>query len=56
MAKITLGDSYYTGIESEGFVDICVQLKTDIKRDVQFQLRVNDATAQGSNYLWEIIY
>ena len=46
-AKITLDDSFYKISEDGGSVDICVLLKTDIKRNVDFALTVNDLTAQG---------
>jgi hypothetical protein len=50
-AKITLYESFYKISEDVGSVDICVQLKTDIKRDVEFQLSVIDATARdGSDF------
>ena len=48
-AKITLYDSYYKAREDVGSVDICVLLKTDIKRDIDFELSVNDISAQGEN-------
>ena len=44
VAKISLNDSHYKIIEDEGYFDICVQLKTDIKHNVEFELNV---TAQG---------
>ena len=47
VAKISLNDSHYKIIEDEGYVDICVQLKTDIKRNVEFELTVIELTAQG---------
>ena len=46
-AKITLEDSFYKRSEDGGAFDICVELKTDIKRNVDFQLTVFQLTAQG---------
>ena len=46
-AKITLDDSFYKRREDEEYVDVCVELKTEIKRDIDFELTVNDATAES---------
>ena len=46
-AKITLGDSFYKRSEGDGYVDVCVHLKTEIKRDIDFELDANGLTAQG---------
>ena len=48
-AKITLGDSFYKVNEDGGSVYVCVLLKTEIKRDVEFTLTVTDLTAQGEH-------
>ena len=49
-AKITLDDSFYKVYEDGGSVYVCVVLKTDIKRDVEFTLTTTDITAQGKEY------
>ena len=46
-AKITLADSHYKKNEGDGSVDICVLLKTDIKRSIEFTLEVKELTAEG---------
>ena len=46
-AKITLDDSFYKRSEGDGSVDVCVHLKTEIKRDIDFELDANGLTAQG---------
>ena len=48
-AKITLDDSFYKVNEDGGSVFVCVLLKTEIKRDVEFTLTVTDLTAQGEH-------
>ena len=48
-AKITLDDSFYKVNEDGGSVYVCVLLKTEIKRDVEFTLTVTDLTAQGEH-------
>ena len=48
-AKITLDDSFYKVYEDGGSVYVCVLLKTEIKRDVEFTLTVTDLTAQGEH-------
>ena len=44
---ITLEDSFYKRREDDGTVVICVLLKSDIKRNVTFNLVVNSLTAEG---------
>ena len=46
-AKIALDDSFYKKSEGDGSVEVCVLLKTDIKRSIEFELAVNNLTAQG---------
>ena len=48
-AKITLDDSFYKVNEDGGSVYVCVLLKTEIKRDVEFTLTVTDLTAKGEH-------
>ena len=48
-AKITLDDSFYKVNEDGGSVYVCVLLKTEIKRDIEFTLTVTDLTAQGEH-------
>ena len=46
-AKIALDDSFCKKSEGDGSVEVCVLLKTDIKRSIEFELAVNNLTAQG---------
>ena len=55
-AKLTLGNSFYERSEGDETVDICVLLKTDIKRNVGFELMVNQLTAEGEWYSKYIPY
>ena len=47
-AKITLADSFYKVREEAGSVRICVELKTEIKRDFDFELSFIELTADGT--------
>ena len=46
-AKITLDDSFYKINEDGRSVYVCVELKTEIKRDIYFSLAAKDLTAEG---------
>ena len=47
---MALGNSFYERSEGDETLDICVLLKTDIKRNVGFKLTVNQLTTEGQWY------
>ena len=49
-AKITLDDSFYKRSEGDGSVGVCVELKTEIKREIVFELKVSNINAEGDKY------